>query len=112
MVPADWPPTRDERAAAKMRDAAFVLLLRAWLLQKRVERVQRDDRSQPNVIAFERVELVARDLLGFRCRVGSRLVWIGNLQWAPGTNVHVLGDRLVLRRDDAAELGLVDGKPA
>jgi len=37
LAPAGWPPTDDERAAAKMREAAFVLMLRAWLLRKRVE---------------------------------------------------------------------------
>jgi hypothetical protein len=63
------------------------------------------------LVVFEKVEIVARDLLGFRCRVGSRVVWVGNLQWAPGTNVHVVGDRLVLRRADAAQLGLIDWKP-
>jgi hypothetical protein len=31
-----WPPTSEERAAAKMRDAAFLLLLRAWLLRERL----------------------------------------------------------------------------
>jgi len=38
-TPAGWPPTDEEHAAAKMRDATFVLVLRTWLLQKRVERL-------------------------------------------------------------------------
>ena len=33
-----WPPTHEERVVAKMRDAAFVIALRAWLLA-RAERV-------------------------------------------------------------------------
>ena len=37
MAPDGWPPKDHERAAAKMRDDAFVLVLRAWLLRKRAE---------------------------------------------------------------------------
>ena len=36
---ASWPPTDEERGAAKMRDGAFLLLLRARLLRKRAEGV-------------------------------------------------------------------------
>ena len=64
------------------------------------------------LIVFDHVEVLKRDDLGFRCRVGGRIVWIGNLQWQPGTTVDLIGDRLVLRRADAAELGLIDWKPA
>ena len=63
------------------------------------------------LVVFEKVEIVARDMFGFRCRVGGHEVWVGNLQWAAGTNVHILGDRLVLRRADAAQLGLIEWKP-
>ena len=42
----------------------------------------------------------------------GREVWIGNLQWQPGTTAHSVGHRLVLRRADAAALGLLDWKPA
>ena len=60
------------------------------------------------LITFERVEVVQRDDLGLRCRIAERVVWIGNLQWQPGTTVNLpLGDRLVLEREDAAELGLI-----
>ena len=31
-----WPPTSLERAGAKMREAAFLVMLRAWLLHRRV----------------------------------------------------------------------------
>jgi hypothetical protein len=67
----------------------------------------------PNqLVTFDHVELLTRDAFGFRCRVGEREVWIGNLQWQKGTTVHAaVGDRLVLRRADAAELGLIDWKP-
>jgi len=51
MVPESWPPTDDQRAAAKMRDAAFLLVLRAWLLRKRAERLTAETedtrRAQP-----------------------------------------------------------------
>jgi CheY-like chemotaxis protein len=60
------------------------------------------------LITFERVELVQRDDLGLRCRIAERVVWIGNLQWQPGTTINLpLGDRLVLQREDAAQLGLI-----
>ena len=62
-------------------------------------------------VLFEHVELISRDALGFRCRVEGREVWIGNLQWREGTTVNGVGDRLVLFRRDAAELGLIDWKP-
>ena len=66
------------------------------------------------LITFDHVELVNRGDMGFRCRVGDRVVWIGNLQPQPGTTVDQPfgGDRLVLRRADAAELGLIDWQPA
>jgi len=63
------------------------------------------------LVTFEHVEVLRREEMGFRCRVAGRLVWVGSLQWQPGTTVHLFGDRLVLRRADAAELGLVDGAP-
>jgi len=62
------------------------------------------------LVIFEHVTLVGRDDLGFRCRISGRVVWIGNLQWKVGTTVHVRGDRLVLRRADAADLRLIDWK--
>ena len=75
------------------------------------EHVVVDD--SPDNLAFEHVQLVDRSDLGFRCRVADRVVWVGNLQWQPGTTIHLpLGDRLVLRRADAAELGLSTGSPA
>ena len=39
MAPRNWPPTAEERAEAKMREATFLLVLRAWLLRKRTERM-------------------------------------------------------------------------
>jgi len=60
----------------------------------------------------KQVSFIEREDLGFRCRVTGRIVWVGNLQWQPGTTVHGHGDRLVLRRADAANLGLIDWKPA
>jgi len=33
-----WPPSDEERAVAKMRDAAFIIALRAWLLRAHAER--------------------------------------------------------------------------
>jgi len=61
------------------------------------------------LITFEHVKLLEHELLGIRCQVGERVIWVGSLQCQPGTTVHLgLGDRLVLRRADAAELGLVD----
>jgi len=64
------------------------------------------------LITFEKVEVIQRSDLGFRCRVGARVVWVGSLQWQPGSEVDIGGRRLVLRRADAAELGLIDWKPA
>jgi hypothetical protein len=66
------------------------------------------------LVTFDHVELVDRTDLAFRCRVGTRTVCVGNLQPQPGTTVGQPfgGDRLVLRRADAAELGLIDWKPA
>ncbi|HTD58361.1 MAG TPA: hypothetical protein VK672_05655 [Solirubrobacteraceae bacterium] len=64
------------------------------------------------LVTFEPVEFVKRSDLGFRCRVQGRVIWIGDLQWQAGTTVHDgLGNRLVLRRADAAQLGLIDWKP-
>jgi hypothetical protein len=60
------------------------------------------------LVVFERVRLIQCSPFGFRCEVDGRVIWVGNLQWQPGTTVHFRGDRLVLRRTDAAELGLVD----
>jgi hypothetical protein len=64
------------------------------------------------LVTFEHVSFIEREDMGFRCRIAGRIVWVGNLQWQPGTTAHVHGDRLVLRRADAAELGLLDWKPA
>ena len=68
------------------------------------------------LVTFEHVSFIEREDLGFRCRVAGRIVrphrLVGNLQWQPGTTAHVRGDRLVLRRADAAEMGLIDWKPA
>jgi hypothetical protein len=64
------------------------------------------------LVIFEDVTVTRRDPLGFRCRVAGREVWIGNLQWQEGTTAHATGHRLVLRREDAATLGLIDWKPA
>jgi len=33
-----WPPTNEEGAVAKMRDAAFVIALREWLVRRHAER--------------------------------------------------------------------------
>ena len=63
------------------------------------------------LITFEHVAVLRRDEMGFRCRVAGRVVWVGNLQWQPGTTVHLHGDRLVLWRTDAAELGLMSDEP-
>ena len=63
------------------------------------------------LILFDQVQLVGRDMFGFRCRVGEREIWIGNLQYQPGTTVHGVGDLLVLRLADAASLGLIDWTP-
>ena len=66
----------------------------------------------PNqLVTFDHVEFLTRDAFGFRCRVHGREVFIGNLQRREGTTVHAVGDRLVLFREDAATLGLVDWKP-
>ena len=64
-----------------------------------------------HLVILDHVELVARDDLGFRCRVQGREVWIGNLQWRDGTTVNGVGDRLVLFRADAARLGLIAWTP-
>ena len=64
------------------------------------------------LITFENVEVIQRSDLGFRCRVGARVVWVGSLQWQPGSEANIGGRRLVLRRADAEELGLIDWKPA
>jgi hypothetical protein len=61
-----------------------------------------------HLIVFENVELMQRDDIGFQCRIASKVVHVGSLQWRPGTTLHVGGDRLVLDRLDATELGLLD----
>jgi hypothetical protein len=63
------------------------------------------------LIVFVPVQLIERSDLGFRCRVGDRIVWIGSLQCPEGTTVHIYGDKLVLRAEDAATLGLTHAKP-
>jgi hypothetical protein len=64
-------------------------------------------------VTFDHVKLLDHELLGIRCQVGGHVVWIGSLQCQPGTTVHLgRGDGLVPRRADAAELGLIDWKPA
>jgi len=47
VAPEHWPPTDRERAAARMRDAAFVVVLRAWLLRRRAERLVTEAESDP-----------------------------------------------------------------
>ena len=47
MLPDSWPPSAQERAAARMVDAAFVILLRAWLLRKRAEQLLADIEEAP-----------------------------------------------------------------
>jgi len=64
------------------------------------------------LVIFDHVEVVRRDDFGFRCRVAGRVIWVGCLQPQPGSDVDIGGRRLVLRRADAAELGLIDWKPA
>ena len=64
------------------------------------------------LITFENIEVIQQNDLGLRCRVAGRVVWVGCLQAQPGSDVDVGGSRLVLRRADAAELGLIDWKPA
>ncbi len=63
------------------------------------------------LVTFDDVEVVRRDVFGFRCRVQGREVFIGSLLPQPGSTVHGLGNRLVLRRADAARLGLIDWTP-
>ena len=71
-------------------------------------------RMPDQLVTFDHVAVLQRGKLGFRCRVAGRVVWVGYLQPEPGTTVDRLrpGDRLVLRRADAAKLGLIDRKPA
>ena len=64
------------------------------------------------LVTFENVEVTQRSDLGCRYRVGARVIWVGSPQWQPGSEVDIGGRRLVLRRADAAELGLIDWKPA
>ena len=64
------------------------------------------------LVTFEDVEVIQRGDMGFRCRVAARVGWVGSLQSQPGSDVDIGGRRLVLRRADAAELGLIDWKPA
>jgi len=64
------------------------------------------------LVVFEDVTVVQRGMWGFRCVVAGREVWIGNLQWQPGTTAHSVGHRLLLRRAEAAALGLLYWKPA
>ena len=64
------------------------------------------------LVTFEDVEVIQQTDMGLRCRVAGRVVWVGSLQAQPGSDVDVGGSRLVLRRADAAEFGLIDWKPA
>ena len=64
------------------------------------------------LITFDDVEVIQRGDMGFRCRVAGRVIWVGSLQWQSGSDLDIGGQRLVLRRSDAAELGLVDWTPA
>jgi len=41
----------------------------------------------------------------------SAEVFVGNLQPQSGSTLNTFGDRLVLRRADAAQLDLIDWKP-
>ena len=65
-----------------------------------------------SLITFDHVELLKREAFGFRCRIEGREVFIGSLQPQPGTTVDSVGDRLVLRRAEAAHLGLIAWKPS
>ena len=65
-----------------------------------------------SLITFDHVELLKREAFGFRSRVEEREVFIGSLQPQPGTTVDSVGDRLVLRRAEAAHLGLIVWKPS
>jgi hypothetical protein len=60
-----------------------------------------------STVTFVGAELVERHVLGFRCRVNGRVVFVGPFQWRQGTDVLVGGDRLVLDVDDARTLGLL-----
>jgi len=63
------------------------------------------------LITFDHVELLKRGAFGFRCRIAGREVFVGNLQPQSGSTLNTFGDRLILRRADAAQLGLIDWKP-
>jgi len=71
-------------------------------------------RMPDQLVTFDHVEVLDRGDMGFRCRIGERVVWVGYLQPQPGTTIDqpLPGDRLVLRRADAAELGLIAWTPA
>jgi hypothetical protein len=62
-------------------------------------------------VLFDDVTVTRRDSLGFQCRIAGRVVWVGVLQAQPGSDLDVGGRRLILRRADAAELGLIDWTP-
>jgi hypothetical protein len=65
--------------------------------------------NQP--VVFEDVVITRRGAFTFQCRVAGQFVWIGSLQPQPGSDITTGGHRLVLRRLDAARLGLIDWKP-
>jgi len=50
VAPDAWPPSAQERAAARMRDAAFVIVLRAWLLRKRAEELLANVEDAPKKV--------------------------------------------------------------
>ena len=64
------------------------------------------------LVTFEDVEVIQQNDMGLRCRVAGRVVWVGSLQAQRGSDVDVGGSRLVLRRADAADLGLIEWTPA
>jgi hypothetical protein len=64
------------------------------------------------LVTFDDVQVIQQNDMALRCRVGGHVVWVGSLQCQPGSDVDIGGRRLVLRRADAADLGLIDWKPA
>ena len=65
-----------------------------------------------HLITFDDVEVLQQNNMALRCRVVGRVVWVGSLQAQPGSDVDIGGRRLVLRRADAADLGLIEWRPA
>ncbi len=66
----------------------------------------------PNqLVIFDYVQVLGREGMGYLCRVAERVVWVSDLQWQAGSTIQLIGNRLVLCRADAAELGLISWKP-